>query len=541
LYPNGAPIYNVCMGLEQDYRQKRQFDIIVVGGGIIGCGIAREARLRGISVALFEKGDFASGTSGKTSSLIHGGVRYLSQGAFGLVRESLEERHKLLHLAPHLISPLPFLFPIYEGKSRRKLSVQIGMALYHYFAGEKSVGPHRFLSPAQVLFMEPNLSPQGLQGAALFSDCQMDDARLCLSVLHAAKRLGAKVFNYTEVTGLIKHGRKVCGVQVKEIISGKEYDVEGGVVINATGAWSDTLCQMEGPTSRRHVRPSKGIHLVMPKITEKHAVVLPGREKERIFFVMPWREHSLIGTTEIDYQGDLDHVASDEYEEKMLMSEAAAFFPVIAQEKALAKFAAVRPLAYSWKKNLLTLSRKEQIEWTSGKMLVVSGGKFTLFRKIAERAIEAIMKSYPRLPALRRLNPEPLLHGAPLVPINLYIKQESAQKNFPVSAPLLGHLIRAYGTNYQGVLDCANGDPRLLKPITALGYPLLAEVLYAVRNEQAVHLGDFMLRRTRMAHGPYRNSLRLIQTVVKTMGGELGWSPEQRLKEFQSYIAETSE
>lgn len=525
----------------EEQRHTKQFDIIVIGGGIIGCGIAREARLRGISVALFEKGDFASGTSGKTSSLIHGGIRYLEQGAFGLVRESLEERHKLLHLAPHLVSPLPFLFPIYEGRSKSKLSLKIGMALYHYFAGDKAIGPHRFLSPAQVHFMEPNLSPQGLQGAALFSDCQMDDTRLCLSVLHSAKKLGVKVFNYTEVISLIKHGRKVCGVRVKEIANGNEYDVEGGVIINATGAWSDTICQMEGTLAQRHVQPTKGIHLVLPKITEKHAVVLSGHEKGRIFFVMPWREHSLIGTTDTHYAGDPNHIVSDEDEVKSLLSETAAFFPIVAQEKVLARFAALRPLSYSRKKNPLSISRKERIEWTAGKMLVVSGGKFTLFRKIGERVVDAILKSYPRLPVLKRPAIEPLLHGAPTLPLNNYIRQERARTSQQVSTELLGHLIRAYGTHYQAVLDCANGDPRLLKPLTALGYPLLAEVLYAVRNEQAVHLGDFMLRRTRMAHGPYRNSLRLIQTVAKTMGSELGWSSEQMLDEFQAYIAETAE
>jgi len=528
------------MEQEQDTLHTKHFDIIVIGGGIIGCGIAREARLRGISVALFEKGDFASGTSGKTSSLIHGGIRYLEQREFGLVRESIEERHKLLRLAPHLVSPLPFLFPIYEGRSRRKLSIKIGMAIYNYFAGEKAVGPHRFLSKAQVSFLEPNLSPQGLQGAALFSDCQMDDARLCLSALQSARALGAEVFNYTEVINLIKHGRKVCGVRVKEIASGKEYDVEGGVIINSTGAWSDAICQMEGGVSEKRVRPTKGIHIVLPKITEKHAVVLSGREKERIFFVMPWKEQSLIGTTETDYRGDPDHVSSDEDEVQSLMREAAAFFPALEQGNVLAHFAALRPLAYSRGRNPLTVSRREKIEWTTGKMLVVSGGKFTLFRKIAERVIEAIIKAYPRFPALKRPEIEPVLHGAPTVSIHTYIRQESAQK-LPVSPEVLGHLIHAHGTNYHAVLDCANGDPKLLKPATALGYPILAEVIYAVRNECALHLSDFMLRRTRMAHGPYQNSLRLIQTVAKTMGAELGWDSDQILKEFQSYVAEAAQ
>ncbi|MEK7286915.1 MAG: glycerol-3-phosphate dehydrogenase/oxidase [Nitrospirota bacterium] len=525
-----------AMGANLSNLPNKHFDLIVIGGGITGCGIAREARLRGLSVALFEKGDFAGGTSGKTSSLAHGGIRYLAQGAFGLVAESIEERHKLLQMAPHLVSPLPFLFPIYEGRSRGKTTVQLGMTLYDKMAGKNALGAYRFLSPAQTLFLEPNLSGERLRGAALFWDCQMDDARLCLSTLLSAQEMGAEVYNYTEVIGLIRHGKNICGVRIKEVASGRAYDVDAKVVINAAGVWADSVCKMEGNYSER-VRPTKGIHLVLPKVTEKHAIVLPGQEG-RIFFVMPWRDHTLLGTTDSDYSGSLDQVTSDddEGEVKSLINETAAFLPIVAQEKVLARFAALRPLVHGGGANPLAVSRKEKIEWTKGGMLVVIGGKFTLFRKIAERVIDAVIKAHPAIQASKRPETEPLIYGAPTVPIQAYIQQESKRKDLPVSGALLEHLIRSYGTKYQAVLDCANNDPALLKPMTALGYPILAEVSYAVLHEHATHLSDFMLRRTRLAHGRYRNSLPLIQKIVKRMGDALGWRSEQMLKELQLYL-----
>jgi glycerol-3-phosphate dehydrogenase len=233
-------------------------------------------------------------------------------------------------------------------------------------------------------------------------------------------------------------------------------------------------------------------------------------------------------------------VTSDEEETQTLMNETAAFFPVVGQQTILGRFSALRPLVYSRIKSPLASSRKEQIAWTKAGMLVVVGGKFTLFRKIAERVIDAVLKRHPRLPASKRPSLEPNLYGAPNIPIHSYIREESARADLLVSPELLEHLIRFYGTNYQKVLDCAKGDPDLLKPMTALGYPTLAEIAYCVRNEQTLHLSDFMLRRTRLAHGRYHNSLPLLRKIVKKMGAELCWNSEQMQQELQSYLSESA-
>lgn len=557
--------------LDQLARSRKPFDVIVIGGGIQGAGIAREARLRGLSVALFEKNDFASGTSGKTSGLIHGGLRYLEHGDFRLVREALHERYRLLKMASHLVAPLSFLFPIYKGGPRRKLTIRIGMLLYDLLAGKESLGKHWFLSPEQVLRAEPGLASEGLLGAARFSDCQMDDARLCLATLSSAQTRGAEIFNYTEVVGLMKDKGKLCGVTVKEAASGKQYDIEGRVIINATGVWSESVCQMaaaEGarplrgtmddgvgsmedpdlqsaaPSPQRgfgRIRPTKGIHLVLPKLTQKYALVLESQKKGRLFFVLPWRGQSLVGTTDTDYQGDLDHVVSDKEDIETLLQETAHFLPQVTGEKILARFAALRPLVDQGKGPPWEQSRKEAIVWTPEGMLVVLGGKFTLFRKIAIHVLDRVIKMHPRLRTIRRPDPEPLLHGGPICPLDQYIKQEVSYKDNSVSIETLSYLIRAYGTNYKAVLACAKGDVRLLKPLTQEGYPLLAEVIYAVRNEYALHLSDFMLRRTRLAHGCHRDNPSLIQAVAETMGAELMWSPEEIQRQCESYHAELAE
>ena len=526
-------------------------DIIVIGGGIIGAGIAREARLRGLSVALFEKGDFASGTSSKTSCLIHGGIRYLEQGEFRLVYEAIQERFILSRLAPHLVTPLSFLFPIYQG-GRKAITIRIGMMLYDLFAGSKSFGRHRFFSKDATLKLEPNLSPNGLLGAAQFWDCQMDDARLCLSTLLSAEADGAEIFRDTQVIDLIQNNGEITGVRVKEIGTGDEYCIQGAVIINATGSWTDTVRRLE---TNRHaervnnVRPTKGIHIVLSKLTD-HAIVLSNTDKGdpasgHIFFVIPWQGFSLIGTTDTDYYGSLDRVLPVKEEIESLLSETAPFLPSIRKTKALACFAGLRPLINSHEKNPWEMSRRERIEWTDGGMLQVYGGKFTLFRKIAIRVIDTVIKQHPTWKRLRwRPDPEPPIHGGA-------IDRSDALKvlhppNTPgegvisatISAETASHLIGAYGTYYQAVIDCAEGDADLLKPLTPLGYPLLAEVIYTVRHEHARHLSDFMLRRTRLAHGPYRASIPLIEAIANKMGSELQWGPEAIRQEYEAYRVE---
>jgi glycerol-3-phosphate dehydrogenase len=533
-----------------DQLSKNQFDLIVIGGGIVGAGIAREARLRGLSVALFEKGDFAGGTSGRTSGLIHGGIRYLEQGEFGLVREAIQERYHLFHLAPHLVTLLPFLLPIYRGSRWGRLKIKIGMILYDLLSGRYSLGRHLFLSREQVIQLEPNLSASGLLGAARFFDCQMDDARLCLAVLLSAQKRGAEIFNYAEVTALLQKEGQVSGVNVKEALSGREYTIEGTVVVNATGVWVDTVCQMAAnsvqttagvpaapSSSSPRVRPTKGIHIVMPKMTERHGVVLSSQREGRVFFVLPWKDYSLVGTTDTDYTDNPDQVVVDTKEIQSLVRDMAPFFPSASSEKVLASFAGLRPLVHDEANYPSDMSRKERIDWTPEKMLVVSGGKFTLFRKMAIRVLDAIIKQHPMLHSMDRPDPEPPIYGGEISLLKEFVRQEIALKKLPVSQETLQYLIRRYGTHYEAVIACGK-DPDHLKPMTPSGHPLPVEVIYAAQNESVLHLSDFMLRRTRLAHGPYRDSLPLIQSIAELLGFEMGWSEERIQSECEAYLTE---
>lgn len=523
-----------------DRLQTAPVDVAIIGGGIQGAGLAREAAMRGLSVALFEKGDFAGGTSSRTSHLIHGGIRYLEQGALRLVREAVQERYNLFRLAPHLVRPLPFLFPIYRGAGRGKWKIRIGMMLYDLLAGSKRIGPHRMLGAAEALSEEPGLQPEGLIGAARFYDCRMEDARLCLAVLLSAQEWGASLFNYVSVVGLLRERERVCGVQVQEVFTGARYDIYARVVVNAAGPWVDEICRMEGPLPLR-VRPTKGIHLLFPRLTQTHAVVASDDRSRRIFFVIPWLGKSLIGTTDTDFDGDLNHVRADEEEAGWLLRETARLFPKgrLTPEEVIAKYAGVRPLVYSPLGSASDLSREGQIEWTPGGMLLLVGGKYTVFRATARKAIEAIVKR-ARLKAQPRPPGEPSLYGGEMPSLSEYLKEELplARERYRIGEEGLRYLIGAYGAKYHAVLAMGRSERSLLKPLTEWGYPFPAEVVYSVRVEMAKRLSDFMRRRTALALGGYKRDTALIEQVAKQMGQELRWNQDRMEREIRDYLAE---
>ncbi len=527
------------MSLRLDKLQKIPVDLAIIGGGIQGAGVAREAVLRGLSVALFEKGDFASGTSSRTSGLIHGGIRYLEQGAFHLVYQAVHERYALAHLAPHLVRPIPFLFPIYQGKGRGKWKIRIGILLYDFLAGAKTIGQCRMLNPDEVLSEEPELCSKGLVAAAQFYDCQMNDARLCLSVLLSARERGASLFNYVPVTDLIQKNGKVCGVRVTEVLTGAKYDIFANVVVNAAGPWADEICKMEGRAYRR-LSPTKGVHIVVPKLTRHHAVVIASEKSHRIFFVIPWKRDTLIGTTDTNYVGDLDHILAEKDEISWLLRETKQLFPKgsLDKESVISSFAGVRPLAYTENRSPSDLSREGSIEWTAGGLLVLVGGKYTLFRDTAKKAVAAILKAAPELRSRERPAYEPPLYGGDMVSLEAYRNEEVAKSPSPLGEETLEYLIGAYGTKYQDVLDLARRDKTLFAPLTPLQYPILAEVVYAVRNEMAMRLSDFMRRRSALALGRFKRSPDLIDQVAGRMAKELEWSKEQLDVEIQAYLEE---
>jgi len=524
-----------------DRLQTAPVDLVIIGGGIQGAGMAREAALRGLSVALFEKGDFAGGTSSRTSHLIHGGIRYLEQGALRLVYEAVHERYVLSRLAPHLVRPLPFLFPVYRGDRRGKWKIRVGMILYDLLAGSKKIGPHRMFGAAQALAEEPNLKSEGLLGAARFYDCRMDDARLCLAVLLSAREWGASIFNYVAVTALIREKERVCGVRVREVLTGAEYDVYARVVVNAAGPWVDAVCGMEGAAPRR-IRPTKGIHLVLPGLTRSHAVVVSGENARRILFVIPWKGKSLIGTTDTDFAGDPDHVRAEEEEIGWLLRETARLFPKVrlGPEEVIGKYAGVRPLMYDPAGSASDISREGRVDWTPGGMLVLAGGKFTLFRLTAERGMDAVLKRVPELKAHPRPLSDPSLYGGEMPSLAEYLKEEAppTRERYRLNEEGIRYLIGAYGTKFHAVLALGKQEKRLLKPLTPLGYPLLAEVVYAVRVEMAQRLCDFMRRRTALALGPYKRDTNMILQVAEQMAQELDWNRERIQREIDDYQRE---
>ncbi|MFY9269041.1 MAG: glycerol-3-phosphate dehydrogenase/oxidase [Candidatus Manganitrophaceae bacterium] len=529
------------MALGLDRLQTAPVDLAIIGGGIQGAGLAREAAMRGLSVALFEKGDFASGTSSRTSHLIHGGIRYLEQGALRLVREAVQERYTLSRLAPHLVRPLPFLFPIYRGDGRGKWKIQTGMILYDLLAGSKRIGPHRMLNPAEVLSEEPELQPEGLIGAARFYDCRMDDARLCLAVLLSAREYGASVFNYVAVTGLLQSEGRVSGVRVEERLTGAQYRIYAHVVVNAAGPWADEISRMEGGTSRS-IRPTKGIHLIFPRLTRNHAVVVSIGASRRIFFVIPWMGRSLIGTTDSDFEGDLNHLRAEDEEVSQLLGETARFFPKarMAPEEVIARFAGVRPLVHDLHGSPSDLSREGKIDWTPGGMLVLAGGKYTLFRSTAEKAIDLILRRVSGFKARPRPTVDPPLFGGKMTSFAEYSREEipKARERYRIGEEGLRYLIGAYGTNFHEVLALGRHEKGLLKPLTPLGYPFAVEAVYAVRSEVAKRLSDFMRRRTALALGPYKQDAALLSEIATRMGWELGWDRERIQREILHYREE---
>ena len=375
----------------------REFDLLIIGGGIIGAGIALDASQRGLSCALIEQGEFASGTSSKTTKLIHGGLRYLEQMDFGLVRESLKEREILYRIASRWVRPLPFLIPV-RGRSPRPWPlVKIGVSLYDRLAGTPPAQRHRFLQADQLGETEPLLEKGGIERAAVYTDGQMDDAGLVLAVLAAADKAGATLANHVRVTGWTIEQGKVRGVKAEETPAGKQFLIRARQVVNATGPWADRLRRLANPAAPPIVRPSKGIHLVYPSLGLRHALVLSSPKDGRIFFCIPWKGQTLIGTTDTDYDGDPGRAEATPEEISYLIDGVNGCLPSlqIRREKVIATFAGVRPLLAREGKDPWAISRRHLIHEDPNGLITVVGGKFTMFRKIAEELVDRLAGRFP--------------------------------------------------------------------------------------------------------------------------------------------------
>lgn len=394
---------------------KETFDLIVIGGGIIGTGIARDAAMRGVKTLLIEKEDFAYGTASRSSRLIHGGLRYLQLLEFHLVQQDLGEREVLLKIAPHLVHPFPFIIPLTSLYYRVALS--IGVRLYDLMASGKSMPSHQHLSRREAIDMEPELGElKNLAGALLYYDCQAPfTERLCIENVLSALEEGAFAANHACVVGFLRDGNDVCGVKVQDALSGERYQVKSRLVVNAAGHWVDCVRDLlrGGPAS--FVRRTKGVHLLTPKLANK-ALVLFSPTDNRLFFVMPWLDYTLIGTTDTDYSGDLDAVYADEQDVAYLLHGAGQVFPRLKSEDVLYTFAGLRPLAHIGGEKPSQVTREHKILDHKGRdgiegLVSVLGGKITAYRAVAREAVDVVCRKLGMKARCRTA--EALLPGAP--------------------------------------------------------------------------------------------------------------------------------
>ena len=472
----------------------RRFDLLVIGGGIVGAGIARDAAMRGLSAALVEQGDFASGTSSKTSKLIHGGLRYLEHGRLRLVFESLRERSILRTIAPGMVHPLSLVLPLYRGGRHAPWTVNVGLWLYDVLAGRGNIRPHRMLSARRAVALEPGLRVDGLRAAGVYADCQMDDARLCLANILQAASLGAACGNYLRVRTLLRAEHRVCGAAVEDRLTGRMLEIKARAVINAAGPWADQVRKLSDGRALRRLSPTKGVHLILPRVAQE-ALFAQARADGRMMFLLPWGEYSLIGTTETAVRGPLESLAASADDVGYLLEEVRRILPGSRCSEAdiVATFAGARPLL-SFAGSSTSASREHQIEVDRWGLISALGGKFTTYRRMAAQAVDAAIAA-SRLKADRCLTADVGLSEI-LHPSSLAYWTELTRR---VDPDLLARLLVRYGAGTIQILRLIAREPRLARPLCPHHEHIEAEIVHAVTHEFACTLTDVLARRTRIA------------------------------------------
>jgi glycerol-3-phosphate dehydrogenase len=518
--------------------QEESFDVVVIGGGITGAGVALDAASRGYSVALVERDDFAAGTSSRSSKLVHGGLRYLQNFDLGLVREALLERALMVNLAPHIVHPLPLLVPGFDGK-RPDLLVGVGLNMYDVMARDRlrrraddeewSPDRHRIISAEETLELIPALEQRSPTSAYLFYDCQTDDVRLVLTVLGEAERFGAVIANRAEVTGLIDRGGRASGVLCLDRLTGSEFELTAANVVNATGVWADQIRPDEIYQEEEvpRIRPSRGTHITLAHddLPLNAGAIVPAGGN-RTIFALPWLGRTLIGTTDNDYDGSLEHIAPDPDDVEYLLDACNSFFGTsLGAGDLTGAYAGVRPLISTGDpKKSVDISRKAELYETSSGMLTITGGKLTTWRRMAKMTVDRIVERESR-------DAECRTHE---IPLGLPPQGGDLPEVPGVDDEARKRLGGRYGHAARGVLDLAAEKPALARRIVPDLPDLLAEAPFAAAHEQALSVSDVLMRRTRLGllaapalTGPDAEAPR---AVAEAMAPELGWD-ETRIEE----------
>ena len=512
------------------------FDVLVVGGGINGAGIARDAAMRGLRVAVVERGDFASGTSSRSSKLIHGGLRYLEQGHVRLVLEAVRERERLRRLAPHLVRPQEFIFPIYRDGPVGRLTLAAGLWAYDVLAGLWNVHRHHMLGRAALEAAEPALRRDGLVGAGQYWDCRTDDARLVLETMMSAAGEGAVVLSYAEVTAFEREGGRISAARVTDRVGETDLVVRARVFVNAAGPWVDRVAALDGPAAPR-LRLTKGVHVVVPRARVKNraAVVLHAVRDRRVMFAIPWGEQTLVGTTDTDHPGGPDVPPTvDRDDVDYLLETVNHYFPDarLTSADVLGAFAGLRPLVAPRGPATLSpssVSREQEIFTSSGGLITIAGGKLTTYRLIAASVVDRVVAALHAAGDGRRFGrcrtgSVPLPGGGQ--PPDEVIANALSRDGHGVAPAIVGHLANRYGTRLADLLRLVAGDRRLAEPIVG-GLPdVRAEVVEAVGREWAVTVEDVLRRRTGVALRDGADGERAATDVAALMGQSLGWDDE---------------
>ncbi len=518
-----------------DLLQEGEFDLLVIGGGITGVSVARDAALRGLRTALVEKGDLGSGTSSRSSRLIHGGLRYLENYQLGLVLECCNERRVMRRVAPRLVRPLPFLYPLYRGQKPAPWKLRLGLNLYDALSLFQNVQRHRWLSAAETARREPLLGGRGLLGAARFYDAQVDDARLTMLVARAAHSAGAVVASYTEVVGLLRTQGKVRGVVVRDRIAGGEREVRARVVVNSTGVWVDAVRQWDVHTKGATVRPTKGIHLVFARhrLFTQHALTFDSPRDGRHIFLIPWGTYAVLGTTDTDYAGDLDHPAATREDVEYLLEALVHIFPgaQVGPDDVVSTYAGLRPLLYA-EGGTYALSREHQVLESPSGLITVAGGKLTTARLMAEQIVDRVERRLAEQGrrATRPNSTRKPIPGAERAWVAAAMADEEAH----------AHLVDAYGTDAAWVLAYAEENPELGERIVPQLPYLMAEPLYAVQHEMALTLSDVLIRRTHVIYEVRGGGTERARAVAETMAPRLGWDEAEVTRQVADYAAQVA-
>jgi glycerol-3-phosphate dehydrogenase len=513
------------------------FDLIIIGAGVNGAGIARDAAMRGLAVLLLDKGDIGGGTSSWSTRLIHGGLRYLEHGEIGLVRESLRERETLFRIAPHLVKPLPILIPIYHNARRGPWTIRAGMIAYDLLSFDKSLSHHRMLSREEALKRAPGLNAEGLLGAAIYFDAQVEFAeRLVLENALSATKHGATVVTYARVDKPVVEKGSVRGVEFTDLFSDQRHFARGRIVVNAAGPWADQV--LAGLGGERMIGGTKGSHIIVAPFAGAPATALyvEAETNHRPFFIIPWNSNYLIGTTDIRYEGDLDSVEIEDSEIDYLLRETNRVIPgaKLRRESILYTYSGVRPLAFTSDRDEQSITRRHFIRDHAPELknvLSIVGGKLTTYRSLSEQAVDLVFKK------LRRVTP-PCATGATPLPgavtpnFASFCEQFSQESGLPESTS--ERLLRIYGTRALGVLRLAIEDHTLLETIGAETGTLTAEVVFSFQHELAETLTDCLLRRT-MAGFSSSVGIGEDEAAASIAQKYLGWSEDQARREVESY------